>query len=149
MTMSKTRKPSGFGLKRFTRDTDGTSAIEFAIIAPVLIVIVAGLADVNDLAFGSANMQNAVRAGIQYALKGGSDTTTAQAQADAAWTRKPSGGTVSSSSACKCAGAGHDCSTLCDDSSVPQLYVTVTATATLGGNVYSTTKTVTETVRIR
>jgi len=149
MTMSETHKTFGFRLKRLTRDADGTSAIEFAIIAPILLVLVAGLSDVNDMAFGASNMQSAVRAGIQYALKGGSDTTTAQAQADAAWTRKPGGGTVSSSSACQCAGSAHACDTLCDDSSIPELYMTVTATATLGGNLYSTTKTVTETVRIR
>jgi Flp pilus assembly protein TadG len=136
-------------LKRFKSDSRGTSAIEFGLIAPILITVVVALADINDLAFGSSNMQSAVRAGIQYALKGGTDPTTAQSQADAAWTRKPSGATITASKSCKCAGNSHVCNVVCDLLDLPEIYMTVTATATLGGNLYSTTKTVTETVRVR
>ena len=136
-------------LTKFGRDTSGTSAIEFAIIAPVLIACVVALSDVNNVQFQAANMQTGVRAGMQYALKGGTDAPTMQAQADAAWTNKPSGGTLTATKVCRCAGVAHACDTLCDDYTPSQIYMTVTATATIGGSYISIAKTATETVRVR
>src|SRR5258705_6620099 len=120
-------------LTKFRRDTSGTSAIEFAIISPVLIACVVALSDVNSVQFQAANMQTAVRAGIQYALKGGTDAPTMQTQADAAWTNKPSGGTLTATKVCQCAGVAHACDTLCADNSQALIYMTATATATIGG----------------
>ena len=138
--------------KGFQRDSQGTSAIEFGLIAPMLLVVVVGLADVNTMAYGSSNMQSAVRAGIHYAMVSGPDNVTvaeAQNQANAAWTRKPADGSVTAVKACKCAGAGWDCATFCPDQTRPETYITVTATGTLVGNYYSRSQTSTETVRIR
>src|SRR5688500_7160892 len=90
-------------LARFARDKQGTSAIEFAIVAPMLIAAVVGLADISNSALAASNMQTAVRAGIHYAMAGGWDETVALQVADAAWTRKPDSGTVTSAKACKCA----------------------------------------------
>jgi hypothetical protein len=92
-------------------------------------------------------MQTAVRAGVQYAIAGGTDTTEAEKRADAGWTRKPTGGTITAARECKCETANWDCRTPCDTKL--QEFMTVTAKATLGGFVYSMNKTTTETVRIR
>ena len=128
----------------------GTSAIEFALIAPLLAVIVVSMADVTDIAFGSSNMQLAVRAGIQYAMAGGTDEAVAQTHADTAWTDKPGDESVISAKLCKCAGTVvGDCEAFCADNSRPEMYLTVTATGTLGGNFYSVAQTSTETVRVR
>ena len=131
------------------RDTRGTSAVEFAIIAPLLIGIVVAIGDVTNISYGASNMQSAVRAGIQYALKGGTDAPTAQSQADAAWTLKPSGATIAASKACTCAGLATDCALLCPSLARPNMYMTVTATASFGGNYIRISKTATETVRVR
>ena len=136
-------------LAKVRRDKRGTSAIEFALIAPVLAGVVVALADINTMGMGSANMQTAVRAGAQYAMAGGTDATTAQTKADAAWTRKPTGGTLTASRVCKCASTAQDCNTPCSNNQWPDMYMTVTATAHLGGNFYSMDKTITETVRVR
>ena len=136
-------------LTKFRRDTSGTSAIEFAIIAPVLIACVVALSDVNDVSYRSASMESAVRAGTQYALKGGTDPTVAQTLANAAWTNKPGNGTLTASKVCKCAGLAHDCTTLCPDFNPSQMFMTVTATGTVGGNYISFSKTATQTVRVR
>jgi Flp pilus assembly protein TadG len=137
-------------LARAKRDAKGTSAIEFAIVAPMLVAAVIGLADISMAAYGASNMQTAVRAGIHYAMAGGSDEVVAQQVADAAWTRKPDGGVVTSAKACKCATLDWDCQTFCADVTRPEMYITVTATATFTGNFYSIgEKTTTETVRVR
>src|SRR5262245_33993661 len=126
-------------LGRFQRDSRGTSAIEFALIAPVLVVIVVSIDDVSRVALGSAHMQSAVRAGIHYAMVGGTDETVARDQAVAAWTKKPTDWAVTTTKACQCAGVGVDCTTtpFCPDQLRPEMYMTVTATGTFGGNVYS------------
>jgi Flp pilus assembly protein TadG len=136
-------------LARFHRDSRGTSAIEFALIAPMLVVIVVALADVSRMAYGSLNMQSAVRAGIHYAMAGGIDETVAKNHAEAAWTKKPADGVLTSSKVCKCAGAAVACDPLCADSSRPEMYITVSATGTLGGDAYSISQTSSETVRVR
>ena len=136
-------------LAKIRRDKRGTSAIEFALIAPVLAGVVVALADVNAMGMGAANMQTAVRAGAQYAMSGGTDAATAQSKADSGWTRKPAGGTISASRVCKCASTPQDCNTPCADSQWPAMYMTVTATGHFGGNFYSMDKTITQTVRVR
>ena len=136
-------------LAKIRRDKRGTSAVEFALIAPVMAAVVVGLADVNNMGMGASNMQTAVRAGAQYAMSGGTDATTAQTKANAAWTRKPAGGTISASRVCKCASTVTDCSTPCATNQWPEMYMTVTATGHFGGNFYSMNKTISETVRVR
>ena len=136
-------------LARFQRDSRGTSAIEFALIAPMLAVVVVAISDVSNLGYGSSNMQSAVRAGVHYAMAGGTDATVAQSQANAAWTRKPGDGVVTTQKVCKCAGVTWDCDTFCLDLARPEMHITVTATGTVGGDLYSMTQTSTETVRVR
>jgi Flp pilus assembly protein TadG len=137
------------GLRRFQRDSRGTSAVEFALIAPLLIAIVIPLADLANIAYGSSNMQSAVRAGIHYAMAGGTDETVALTHANNAWSKKPADGVATSAKVCKCAGAVHDCDPLCADSSRPEMYITVTATGTFGGDIYSIAQSSSETVRVR
>ena len=137
-------------LVRAKRDASGTSAIEFAIVAPMLIAAVVGLADISSAAYGASNMQTAVRAGIHYAMSGGTDADIALQIADAAWTRKPGGATLTTSKSCTCATVTWNCDTFCPDVTRPEMYITVTATADFTGHFYSMgEKTTTETVRVR
>src|SRR4051794_30921327 len=47
--------------------TGGNAAIEFAITAPVLVTIIAGIADLGSMATSKSTLGAAVRAGAQYA----------------------------------------------------------------------------------
>ena len=134
---------------KFVAAGSGTSAIEFAFIAPVLVAIIITLPDVANIGAGIGEMQTAVRASVQYAMYGGTDMTVAQTQGTNAWDNMPSGGTLTASLACSCSGAAADCQTPCADNSAPAMYVTVTATGTLGGKMISKNETVTESVRVR
>ena len=132
------------------RSEDGMAAVEFALIsALVMAPIVLTLSDVSNMAVGTTNMEAAVRATEQYFLNGNTDTSGAQTQGNNAWVSKPTGATLNATQACKCSGTAHDCSAPCADNTIPYMYFTVTATATLGGSVVSQSKTITQTVRVR
>jgi Flp pilus assembly protein TadG len=134
---------------QFLNRNEGTAAIEFAFIAPVLAAALLALVDVAAIVTGSANMQTAVHAGIQYVINGGSDMPTAENQVTQAWTSEPADGSVSSQQYCKCGATVSACTAPCADGTVPASYVSLTATGSLGGTTFSIHKTATETVRIR
>ncbi len=62
-----------FGLRR---SCEGVSAIEFALITPVLLVFLIGVTDFGLAMFHKMELQSAVRAGAQYALSDGNDTAS-------------------------------------------------------------------------
>lgn len=129
------------------RDTSGTSAIEFGLIAPILILMTIALYDLNDMSYRTSNMQTAIRAGIQYTMNGGEDLDQAKTIVNGAWSRKPADGSVNAFATCKCAGNTQACNTTCGQTM--NKWITITATGTIGGNYYSTFQTKTETVRIK
>lgn len=127
----------------------GTSAVEFALIAPALATMVVGISQVSDVLVGSSHMQTAARASIQYVLDGGSDLTTAESVGMQAWDGKPANATLVASEYCTCDGGTASCTQTCPDGDIPDLYVKAMATGTLGGSAYNVNKTVTETARVR
>ena len=147
--MSTTGKRFRVLITGFAAARNAASAIEFAIIAPLLALIVITLGDVATIATGVGEMQTAIRASIQYAMNGGLDMTIAQTQGVNAWDSKPANGTLTATTACYCAAAGADCQTPCADNSAPEKVVTVTASGTLGGNTIQRNETITEKVRVR
>jgi Flp pilus assembly protein TadG len=54
--------------RRWRRDTRGAAAVEFALIAPVLGVLLAGALDFGGVVFVKLRVENAVSAGANYAL---------------------------------------------------------------------------------
>jgi len=113
------------------RDTSGTSAIEFGLISPILILLCIALYDINDMSFRTSNMQTAVRAGIQYAMNGGEDLDAAKTIVNGAWSKKPSDGNVTATAACKCAGNTQACNSTCG--TTMNKWITIPAT---GKRVY-------------
>jgi len=136
-------------LRPFLAREDGTAAIEFALIVPVLAIITLMMPDASDIVFGAMNMNMAVRSSIQYAMNTGTDMTAAQTIGTQNWVNKPSHATLIASTACTCGAGAGTCGQICGDGSQPQTYVTVTATATLGGMVYSLPLTTAQKVRVR
>ncbi|RAZ90648.1 pilus assembly protein [Mesorhizobium hawassense] len=60
---------SAFG-RFLTRETSGASAVEFALISPVLILILAGTVDIGASLKAKFDLSSAVSAGSNYALLG-------------------------------------------------------------------------------
>lgn len=55
-------------LLRARRDGEGVSAVEFALVAPLLLVVLAGAIDVTRLIYYQHELTQALRSGVQYAL---------------------------------------------------------------------------------
>ncbi len=135
-------------IRRFAAAAHATAALEFAFVAPILALIVVSLPDLCSAAVGAVNMESAVRSSIQYAMNGGTDMTVAQALGNQGWAAKPEGATLTASQSCTCpAELSATCGQLCSDGTTPYNYITVVASATLGGSIISFPKTVTQTVR--
>jgi len=132
----------------FAASRRGTAAIEFAFIVPVLAAIVITVADVANIATGRGEMQTAIRASLQYAMNGGTDMTVAQTQGNNSWDGKPSDGTLTATRACYCGNDTHSCTSICGDNTYPTMYVTVTASGTMGGSVIRHLERITGKVRI-
>ena len=84
--------------KRTVRDDRGAAAVEFALLLPVLLVLVCGLIDFGRLFFTQITLTDAAREGVRVlALEGaaGSGYTTDQADADATTRAQLAAGGVS------------------------------------------------------
>ena len=136
-------------LGRLVRNEGGAAAIEFSFIAPVLIVMILGVVDVGRMAVQVANMETALRAGVQYALNSGTDMSVAKNVASQAWTGKPSNGILSAQNYCMCSGSVASCSQPCVNGAYPQNYFTISASGQIGGTFLSSQKSMTNTVRLQ
>jgi Flp pilus assembly protein TadG len=136
-------------VRRFVSDSGGAAAVEFALIVPVLAGLVVAIDDVSSISTGTAAMQTASRAAIQYAMAGGTDMNAARTLGMQAWDQKPSDANMTVVQACLCATVVSDCNAPCPDNSVPTKWVTVDVQGTFGGNIYHRTPHLTERVRLR
>ena len=126
-------------LRRRGRDRAGVAAVEFALIAPLLITLLGAAVDLGNAIDRSIRLENAARTGAQYATRAPGDTAGAQAAALAVLTAIPGWSDASvtvSAMACTCLGANGagtgtpnagTCGT-CPGTSGEARYVTVTAT---------------------
>ena len=111
----------------FARDTRGAAAVEFAIVAPVLALLLVGLVqgwfDVKQ----RMDAQTALQAGIRYYHQGGATDATAKALAIRAWPNKPAEGDVLINRSCTCSQVVVLCTATCD-STPPAVTVSVATT---------------------
>lgn len=62
-------------MKKAIIDRRGSAAIEFALIVPVLLLFVGGLVDFGRAFYYQTELSQALRSGMQYALKAPTDNT--------------------------------------------------------------------------
>jgi Flp pilus assembly protein TadG len=63
--------------RRWTEDRRGVAAIEFAIVAPVLLMMLAGITDFGLIRAGKSQMANGIAQGLEYAFLQGPSVTAA------------------------------------------------------------------------
>lgn len=136
-------------LRTFAFDTRGVSAVEFGLIAPVLAVLVVGVAELGHVTYQRTDMHSAIRSGSQYVLNGGRDLDVARDIVERSWSSMPDDGLVETSRFCLCGASAHACNTPCSDNSVPEAFIQLRATATLGGITFDYGHAADDAVRIR
>ncbi|MDA8233114.1 MAG: pilus assembly protein [Magnetospirillum sp.] len=103
----------------------GVAAVEFALAAPILLVLVLGLADFGMATNERMRLTSAARAGAQYAMGNPTDSAGTR-QATLAAANGLNSGTVSVTLSCGCNdGSTITCGGTCP-TSAPWTYVTVT-----------------------
>jgi Flp pilus assembly pilin Flp len=135
--------------RSFARSQTGASAVEFALIAPFLLVVLLGIAEVGWMTYQRTDMHGAVRSGAQYVMNGGRDLDTAESIVQRSWGSISQDGMIEATRFCLCATAEHICSAPCDDDSVPEAYIRLRAHATLGGVFVEYGASADDAVRIR
>jgi len=142
-------------LRRFIIHNGGVSAVEFAFIAPILVLLLAGIVTGWTYSMQLMEMRTAVKTGANYILQGGTDLDAVQSAVLMSWTNKPDDAEVGAVRECYCAGAVSACSTVCTGGAIPNMSVIITAAGSVDTplqNLFATAKVQTtreEIIRVR
>ena len=123
------------GLVLATRDNDeGLSGIEFAIIAPVLILSFIATADFGLAIYAKMQVENAAQAGTEYAAKNGWTSSSVTSAVTSATSLSGLSATPAPSEFCGCPSTSGvttaTCNTNCASGAVAGTYVSASAQAT-------------------
>lgn len=135
--------------RRFARDRAGGAAVEFGLIAPVLIVVLLGVSSSAGAIGQHHGMRKAVAAGAQLAMTTDADLTAVRDLTLEAWSGKADGSSVEVSQWCRCGSAQHACSTICSDGDYPEKYTMIAASTPYTGPLGDQTLTSSQLVRTR
>lgn len=139
----------GLRLRRFARDRSGGAAVEFGLIAPLLITVVLGIAASTGAIYQHHVMHKAVSSGAQLIMMTDADIDTVRDLTLAAWDSKADGSTVQVSQWCRCGQIQHSCSAVCSDGDYPEKFTSVSAATPYTGPLGNQTLTTSQLVRTR
>ena len=104
---------------RILHSEKGLAAIEFALIVPILLIVLLGAISLWSVIAQSSDMQDSVEAAASYLLQGGTDDNKALAIAGSAWRNRPADGEITIARVCSCSDAGASCSDPCPGTLLP------------------------------
>jgi Flp pilus assembly protein TadG len=136
-------------LRAFSRDQRGLAGVEFAFIAPIVVALLVLGVDGWQRESQLSDMRAAMHTGARYYETGGSDDTIAQTVSAAAWASKPQNGAATVVRACTCGSTPVACTTVCGGTSLPSVFITLTATGTYSGLVHSHVLSQSDVIRVR
>jgi Flp pilus assembly protein TadG len=117
---------------RLWRAEDGVGAIEFAFVAGILTMLLLGICDFGIGFWEKMQVGNAARAGAQYAVKNGYDSTNIATAVTNATNLAGVQASPAPSQACGCPNAASGitpstCGAVCPNGDIAGTYVTVSA----------------------
>ncbi len=116
------------------RDDAGNPAIELALLAPPLILLMIGIADYGAAVYRKMQVQHAAQAGAEYAIKNGFSATPISNAVTGATTYASISATPAPAQSCGCAAGttitAATCGSTCAGGVTAGTYVTVSAQAT-------------------
>ncbi|MFC7478328.1 TadE family protein [Dankookia sp. GCM10030260] len=107
----------------------GIAATEFAVVAPVLLLLLLGSFDIANLVQTSIRLERAARAGAQFATASATDMEAIRGRVIAAWPELTMADVPTPALACECSGVTVACSETCAGGVVR--IITVTAQRSL------------------
>ena len=122
-------------LKRLARNGSGASAVEFAIIGPMLILAMIAMVDIGSAISERMDMDRGVRAGAQAAMSLIGDPVAIKGIVESAATTTEGLG-VSVGMACSCGGSAASCTTMCGSGDEPSIEMRIAATRTYSGMLF-------------
>ena len=122
-------------IRRMLRDARGTSAVEFALVLPILVGMLIPTTDLGMGFYAQMRVQNAAQAGAQYAIahgwNNGANVTAIENAVTSATTLASIIPSPAPSQACGCASgtsiSPSNCGSTCPDGAAAGSYVTVNA----------------------
>ena len=115
----------------------GNVSVELALLAPVLLLVLLGVAEYGRAYTEQLSLSRVARAQLQYAVENLAATSVLD-EIDALSKTLPNGDTVTyaASTSCICLGLDTGCQTLCDGTSLPEMQIEVTASRGLAPMVF-------------
>lgn len=135
-------------LRALFKDRSGVSAVEFALVAPILAAVVALGWNTWQGERAVEQAKTALRAGAMYYTAGGGVDSTAQSIMMNAWSSAPANARTSVVRSCYCAGVVTDCSQPCSLGQVRTDYVTLSVSGSGQGVFGAQTLSQQEVVRV-
>lgn len=139
-------------LSRLKRNVSGIAAVEFALITPVLAIILIGLIDIGRYVSDRGKMTRAIQTGSHYFMVGGDDGDRARQiisgnLGNAFGDRyQPQ---VSVAQFCTCAAVANACNVNCSDGTVPNAFYNLKISATYKGVFLTRNHEIDDDVRVR
>ncbi|KFC65212.1 Flp pilus assembly protein TadG [Bosea sp. LC85] len=116
--------------RKFWRSETGVSAVEFAFIAPVMLIVTLGIADVSSYLSIVLQMRATTNTAASFLMQGATDDASTAAAALSSWSGRPGDAQVTLQRTYKCADAVASAPNLCSDGKQPAVFVTIRASGT-------------------
>ena len=123
-------------LNRLTSETSGVAAVEFAIVAPLLLFGLVAMVDTGVMATTRMEMDRNVRAGAQAAMSLNNDPAAIETIVLAS-AGDPADMEVSATMVCACNETAASCTTPCESGEAPSVYFDIAAERPYGGVLVS------------
>ncbi|MCP9233998.1 pilus assembly protein [Mesorhizobium sp. M0045] len=112
------------------RSDSGAAAVEFALIVPILCLVLLGIIDGWSFVSNALSMRAGVKTAANLVMQGAAEDATIQAVALSGWENHPGDAQVTLSRKYMCGTTVVDPSVLCDSLKAPAVFVEIQATAT-------------------
>ncbi len=111
-------------------DDAGVAAVEFAMVLPILCLVLLGILDGWSYVTSSLSMRAGVKTAANLVMGGSNDDTAIKAIAISSWQNRPEDGQVTLTRIYMCGTTVVVAGTLCSGPKVPSIYVQIQASAT-------------------
>jgi Flp pilus assembly protein TadG len=115
---------------RFFRSDSGVAAVEFALVVPILCLVLLGIIDGWSFVSSSLSMRASVKTAANLVMGGAADDVATRTVALSSWENRPADAQVTLGRKYQCGSVVVDQSVLCDGEKAPSIFVEIQATAT-------------------